>query len=166
MSIGKSGSIKFEFQTTLVLWCSSLDKYILCLWNTTLCQKYDFMLEFWTCFCQGAVVGWILFCYFKISLEFLVFFQNLTSLLLLLIKHTGTAKPSGSSTGVNGVILAEAPTGWAPLNRPPSEEVAMDSAETEGILITFFHFILFCLELSIESYSNLIDNYVFYTPAF
>ena len=72
--------------------------------------------------------------------------------MLLLIKHTGTAKPSGSSTGVNGVILAEAPTGWAPLNRPPSEEVAMDSAETEGILITFFHFIVFCLELSIESY--------------
>ena len=61
------------------------------------------------------------------------------------MKHTGTAKPSGSSTGVNGVILAEAPTGWAPLNRPPSEEVAMDSAETEGILITFFsphHFLL------------------------
>ena len=67
--------------------------------------------------------------------------------MLLLIKHTGTAKPSGSSTGVNGVILAEAPTGWAPLNRPPSEEVAMDSAETEGILITFFSLHRFLLRI-------------------
>ena len=67
--------------------------------------------------------------------------------MLLLIKHTGTAKPSGSSTGVNGVILAEAPTGWAPLNRPPSEEVAMDSAETEGILITFLSLHRFLLRI-------------------
>ena len=105
----------------------------------------------------------MIFCLIGSSQYFTEFNQ---SFLLLLIKHTGTAKPSGSSTGVNGVILAEAPTGWAPLNRPPSEEVAMDSAETEGILITFLHFIIFCSELSIESYSNLIDNHVFYTPAF